>query len=34
MVLFLGNIIAMPVYWSLYIWREPAPGLPSRDAER
>ena len=33
-VLFLGNIIAMPVYWSLYIWREPPPGLPSRDAER
>ena len=22
-VLFLGNFIAMPVYWYLYIWREP-----------
>jgi succinate dehydrogenase/fumarate reductase cytochrome b subunit len=22
-VLFLGNIMAMPVYWYLYIWREP-----------
>lgn len=22
-VLFLGNIIAMPVYWYLYIWRNP-----------
>jgi hypothetical protein len=22
-VLFLGNILAMPVYWYLYIWREP-----------
>lgn len=22
-VLFLGNAIAMPVYWYLYIWREP-----------
>ncbi|MCL5093750.1 MAG: hypothetical protein M1355_01315 [Patescibacteria group bacterium] len=23
-VLFLGNMIAMPVYWYLYIWQEPA----------
>lgn len=22
-VIFLGNMIAMPVYWYLYIWREP-----------
>ncbi|MBI4743378.1 MAG: hypothetical protein HY776_00890 [Actinobacteria bacterium] len=22
-VLFLGNVVAMPVYWYLYIWREP-----------
>ena len=22
-VLFLGNMLAMPVYWYLYIWREP-----------
>ena len=21
--LFLGNLIAMPIYWYLYIWREP-----------
>jgi hypothetical protein len=24
-VLFFGNIIAMPVYWFLYVWREPTP---------
>ncbi len=24
-VLFLGNAIAMPIYWYLYIWRERAP---------
>ena len=23
-VLFMGNMIAMPVYWYLYIWNEPA----------
>jgi len=23
-VLFFGNMIAMPVYWYLYIWKEPA----------
>jgi len=22
-VLFMGNMIAMPIYWFLYIWREP-----------
>ena len=22
-VLFLGNMVAMPIYWFLYIWREP-----------
>lgn len=22
-VLFLGNMVAMPIYWYLYIWREP-----------
>ncbi len=22
-VLFLGNLVSMPVYWYLYIWREP-----------
>lgn len=29
-VLFLGNMIAMPVYWYLYIWREQ--GLPPSDS--
>jgi len=23
-VLFMGNVIAMPIYWYLYIWKEPA----------
>ena len=23
-VIFLGNMIAMPIYWYLYIWKEPA----------
>ena len=23
-VLFMGNMIAMPIYWYLYIWKEPA----------
>jgi cytosine/uracil/thiamine/allantoin permease len=28
-VLFMGNMIAMPIYWYLYIWREtPAPDSP------
>jgi hypothetical protein len=26
-VLFFGNIIAMPVYWFLYVWREPRPDV-------
>lgn len=26
-VLFLGNLIAMPIYWYLYIWK-PAPEVP------
>ncbi len=25
-VIFLGNVSAMPVYWYQYIWREPEPG--------
>lgn len=25
-VLFMGNMIAMPIYWYLYIWREATPG--------
>ncbi|HXD29962.1 MAG TPA: hypothetical protein VN643_02520 [Pyrinomonadaceae bacterium] len=30
-VLFMGSIIAMPIYWYLYIWREPAtPASPSQ----
>jgi hypothetical protein len=29
-VLFMGNMIAMPIYWYLYIWREaPAEGVPA-----
>ena len=28
-VLFLGHVISMPVYWYLYIWREPSPTLNS-----
>jgi len=31
-VLFFGNVIAMPIYWYLYIWREAKP-LPA-PAER
>jgi hypothetical protein len=30
-VLFMGNMIAMPVYWYLYIWREPKPELSRVD---
>ena len=26
-VLFMGNMIAMPIYWYLYIWKEPAVSL-------
>jgi len=29
-VLFMGNIIAMPIYWYLYIWKEPALSLSGR----
>lgn len=25
-VLFLGSIFAMPIYWYIYIWRGPSPG--------
>ncbi|MHB8420971.1 MAG: hypothetical protein ACYDCL_23110 [Myxococcales bacterium] len=25
MVLFFGNVIAMPFYWYVYIWKEPPP---------
>lgn len=28
-VLFLGNLLAMPVYWYLYIWKEPQPAIAS-----
>jgi len=29
-VIFMGNMIAMPIYWYLYIWKDmPAGGLPS-----
>jgi type II secretory pathway component PulF len=28
-VLFLGNFLTMPVFWYLYVWREPdAPAIP------
>ncbi len=30
-MLFFGNMIAMPVYWYLYIWREPDPLPPAAD---
>jgi hypothetical protein len=32
-VLFLGNMIAMPIYWYLYIWKEPTPSTPEQGAE-
>jgi len=25
-VIFLGSMIAMPIYWYLFIWKEPSPG--------
>ena len=28
-VLFMGNMIAMPIYWYLYIWREPPGADPA-----
>ncbi len=27
-VLFLGNMVAMPIYWYLYIWRKPKESKP------
>ncbi|HEY9283512.1 MAG TPA: hypothetical protein VIP46_08665 [Pyrinomonadaceae bacterium] len=30
-MLFFGNLIAMPVYWYLYIWREPDALPPAAD---
>jgi hypothetical protein len=30
-VLFFGNMIAMPIFWYLYVWREP-PAVPPRIA--
>jgi hypothetical protein len=34
-VLFMGNMIAMPIYWYLYIWREvPTAGSPAPSALR
>ena len=29
-VLLLGNIVAMPVFWYLYIWKKPERGIPER----
>jgi hypothetical protein len=29
-VLFLGNIVAMPIYWYLYIWSKPKPVTPDQ----
>jgi len=31
-VLFMGNLIAMPIYWYLYIWKEPAVTRPGPSA--
>jgi len=28
-VLFLGNVLAMPIYWYLYIWKEASPAAGS-----
>lgn len=27
-ILFLGNVVAMPVYWYMHVWRDPTPDLP------
>ena len=27
-VIFMGNAIAMPIYWYLYFWKEPSPANP------
>lgn len=32
-VLFLGNMIAMPVYWYLYIWKERRPSQAEPDID-
>ena len=32
-VLFLGNMIAMPIYWYLYIWKEPKQSTPEPVAQ-
>ena len=32
-VLFMGNMIAMPIYWYIYIWKEP-PVLSNRSPEQ
>ena len=32
-VLFLGHMIAMPVFWYLYIWREPDAETPERPGQ-
>lgn len=32
-VLFLGNTIAMPIYWYLFIWNNPQKSLPEHDAK-
>ncbi len=31
-ILFLGNMIAMPIYWYLYIWKEPKEAMPEQGA--
>jgi hypothetical protein len=32
-VIFMGNMIAMPIYWYLYIWKDVPPGsLPSHSS--
>ena len=33
-VVFMGGFIAMPVYWYLFIWREPPPGGAPSGAPR
>ena len=30
-VLFMGNMFAMPVFWFLYVWRDPTPEAKSVD---
>ncbi|SRR6266498_4510071 len=31
-VMFMGNMIAMPIYWYLYIWKEGPGSLPSQSS--